>query len=233
MAATAASMVARPVRKMTGQSGRSSFSARSSHSPSVSGMARSESTTSGRKSAAFFSASVPSPAVSTLWPQSASISARAWAVLVSSSTARIRALLTVVSSPLFYGSGRPRAGTEREPQLRPSDVELGAVFAGAGDERLVDLGVLALFPPAVLHVQHHTCPLVPHRDPHLPVLRRALQRPEHCNEDQEGERRPVHCLHDRGTLRDVDHQLHPAPAAGMTEYRGRVLHHRGQGLDRR
>ena len=66
MAATAASIVARPVRKMTGQSGRSSFSARSSQSPSVSGMARSDSTTSGRNSAAFFSASVPSPAVSTL-----------------------------------------------------------------------------------------------------------------------------------------------------------------------
>src|SRR5215469_8457898 len=189
MAATAASMVARPVRKMTGQSGRSSFSARRSHRPSVSGMARSESTTSGRNSAAFFRASVPSPAVSTLWPQSASISARAWAVLVSSSTARMRALLTVNLGPLFCGSGRGAAGTEREPQLRPSDVELDPVFPGSGGQCLFDLGVLTLLASTVLHVQHDARPFVTDQHPRLAVFRRALQGTKHRDEHQEAERR--------------------------------------------
>ena len=44
---------------------------RSSHSPSVSGIARSDRTTSGRNSPPCCSASCPSNAVSTLWPQAA------------------------------------------------------------------------------------------------------------------------------------------------------------------
>ena len=122
-----------------------------------------------------------------------------------------------VESPAsdVYGSDRLRAGTESEPQLRPSDVQLGAVFArrAAASACSTSVSAPSSRPPSC------TCstarvPSCRTETRTSPVLGRALDRPEHRAEHQEGERprRPSPPL-PPGPPGSSDRHLHPRAGA--------------------
>ena len=132
---------------------------------------------------------------------------------VSSSTARIRALPKVVSSPLFYGSGRPRArhGKRAAAAALGRGTRRRTARRAAASACSTSVSSPSSRPPS--------CTWNTTRAPSFRTERRtcpssgvALECPEHRDEDQEGERRCVHRLHRSLTLGHVDHHPHPRPA---------------------
>ena len=191
MASTAASMVPRPVRRTTGQSGSSSFSARSSHSPSVSGIARSERTTSGpelRRLAQGLGAverglHLVAPERQHLRQRLTVRARRRRPGFVRCSREYLRS--AVVKTKLRAGPGQ--AAREEQPAVPPRSVELHAEL------RTAPLQGSASAPPArsppsvgLHHLEHHPGPRrTPSR--YLAPDSGALDGPEHRLQHQEAQ----------------------------------------------
>ena len=206
-------MVPRPVRKITGQSGQLVLAApRSSHSPSVSGIARSREHHVGPELGAFFSASVPSPAVSTLWPQQAEhLGERlGGARLVvdgedAGAAHGVRAPLLRATAGTLRPDGSRSCALGRGTRRRILRASAASACSTSAPRRLPARAT-------VLHAQHHpSSSFRPAAGPD-PSPGRALHRPEHraSTRKASGEgsaSRP------RWPSADVDRQPSPAPGA--------------------